>query len=142
MTARTCLAVPILIAIAGCAGRQDHAAAGDPAGAARSRVTTLLTQPLPADVGREGRVLTVELPPGAATPPHRHDGAIFAYVAEGAVVSALDDGPEERFAVGQAWYEWPGQVHRVSRNASATEPAKLVVFFLTEPGRPVLRPEK
>jgi quercetin dioxygenase-like cupin family protein len=86
-------------------------------------------------------MLTVEYPPGAATAAHHHDGAIFAYVAAGAVITALDDGPEQRFAAGQAWYERPGQIHRVARNASATEPAKLVVFFLTAPGKPVLQME-
>ena len=107
----------------------------------RTQVSTLLTEPLPPGVS-EGRVLTVDIPPGASTPPHRHDGAIFAYVAAGAVVSALDEGAERRFETGQAWHERPGQVHRVSRNPSTTEPAKLVVFFLTEPGKPVLRMEK
>jgi quercetin dioxygenase-like cupin family protein len=110
--------------------------------ATRSSVSTLLTEALPAGVGSEGRLLTVDIPPGGSTPPHRHDGAIFAYVAAGTVVSALDDGEERRFETGQAWYERPGQVHRVSRNGSATEPARLVVFFLTEPGKPVLRMDK
>ena len=109
---------------------------------ARARVTPLLTQPVPPGAGTEGRLLTVEYPPGGSTPAHHHDGAIFAYVAEGAVVTALDDGPEQRFEAGQAWYERPGQVHRVSRNASTTQPAKLVVFFLTQPGTPPLRMEK
>jgi len=86
-------------------------------------------------------MLTVEYPPGVATPPHRHDGAIFAYVVEGAVVTALDDGDEKRYETGQGWYERPGQLHRVSRNASDTRPAKLVVVFLTEPGKPALHPE-
>jgi quercetin dioxygenase-like cupin family protein len=54
------------------------------------------------------------------------------------VITALDDGPEKRFEAGQGWYERPGQVHRVSRNASGTERAKLVVVFLTEKGKPAL----
>jgi quercetin dioxygenase-like cupin family protein len=127
-----------LIALSGCA--THHApAANEPA---RTKATTLLTQALPAEVGTEGRVITVEFPPGASTPPHQHDGTIFACVVEGAVVSALDDGREQRFEAGQAWFERPGQVHRVSRNASDTAPAKIVVFFLTEPGKPVLQMRK
>ena len=126
-----------LMTLTGCAGRNATVAQTP----ARTRAETLLTQALPERPGTEGRVIVVEIPPGASTPPHRHDGVIFAYVAEGAVVSALDDGREERFDAGRAWYERPGQVHRVSRNANASKPAKLIVFFITEPGWPVLRME-
>jgi quercetin dioxygenase-like cupin family protein len=135
MRSLICAAVLMLV---GCAA--DPRVATD--GPARSKATVILTQPLPADVGSEARVLTVEYPPGASTAAHHHDGAIFAYVAQGAVITALDDGPEQRFEAGQAWYERPGQIHRVSRNASTTQPARLVVFFLTQPGAPVLRMEK
>jgi quercetin dioxygenase-like cupin family protein len=113
--------------------------AGEPP---RARVTTLLAEPLPAPAPTEGRLLTVDYPPGGTTPPHRHDGAIFAYVAEGAVVTALDAGGEQRFDAGQGWFERPGQLHRVSRNASAIQPARIVVVFLTEPGKPVLRMDR
>jgi quercetin dioxygenase-like cupin family protein len=128
-----------LIALAGCA--TDHAQ-HEQQPPQRSRVQTLLTQPLPDRVGTEGRVLTVEIPPGAASPPHHHDGAVFAYVLDGTVVTALDDGPEQTFEAGRAWYEHPGQIHRVSRNPSPTKPAKLLVYFLTNPGHPVLQFEK
>jgi quercetin dioxygenase-like cupin family protein len=132
------LASPVLIVLlASCTARGPHANTSP----VRTKAVTLLTERLSAPTGTEGRVLTVDFPPGASSTPHRHDGAIFAYVVDGAVVSALDDGPETRFEAGQAWYERPGQVHRVARNASATKPARLVVFFLTEPGAPVLRPE-
>jgi quercetin dioxygenase-like cupin family protein len=133
-------ALPVcMIAVVGCAAGRATVSQQTPA---RTRAETLLTQALPERVGTEGRVIVVDVPPGASTPLHRHDGVIFAYVAEGAVVSALDDGREERFEAGRAWYERPGQVHRVSRNASATKAAKLVVFFLTDPGKPVLRMEQ
>jgi quercetin dioxygenase-like cupin family protein len=87
-------------------------------------------------------MLTVEYPPGVSTPAHHHDGAIFAYVVEGAVITALDDGPERRYEAGEGWYERPGQVHRVSRNASRTERAKLLVVFLTEAGKAALKLEQ
>ena len=123
------------VLLSGCAA-QSHVA-GEPA--AHAKVTPLLTQPVSPGAGTEARLLTVEYPPGGSTPAHHHDGAIFAYVAEGAVITALDDGPERRFEAGQAWYERPGQIHRVSRNASTTKPARLVVFFVTQPGTPPLR---
>src|SRR4051812_39308986 len=106
----------LLLMVAGCAG--SHASEGSAPG--RSKVTVLLTEPLAAPAAMEGRMLTVEYPPGVSTPAHHHDGAIFAYVVEGAVITALDDGAERRYEAGEGWYERPGQVHRVSRNASST----------------------
>jgi quercetin dioxygenase-like cupin family protein len=46
------------------------------------------------------------------------------------------------YSEGEMWYEPPGTVHSTSRNASETDPAKLITFFvagqrqtLTEPIR-------
>jgi quercetin dioxygenase-like cupin family protein len=39
---------------------------------------------------------------------------------------------------GQTFYEGPEDVHVVGRNASQTEPAKFVVFFVKDMGAPVL----
>ena len=141
------IATAAAVAAAGCAtshADSDGTPLSAPAAtgpAAKANVTVLLTEPMPSPAPGEGRLLTVEYPPGASSPSHHHDGAIFAFVAEGAVVTALDDGPERRFEAGQGWYERPGQIHRVARNASATRPAKLAVVFLTNPGQPVLRLE-
>jgi quercetin dioxygenase-like cupin family protein len=123
------IAMLLLAVVSGCAE-------GPQAQAGHAQVKTVLTEPLPPASGSEVRVLTVAYPPGAASPPHRHPGAIYAYVAEGEIECALDDGPVVRYAAGQAWMEKPGQVHRVSRNASQTKWAKLVVFFVTDPGKP------
>jgi hypothetical protein len=32
----------------------------------------------------------------------------------------------------ESWYETPGSSHRVSRNASTTEPAKLLAVFVID----------
>ena len=130
------------LAMAGGCQSNHSATAGADGEPRRTKVATVLTQAIPPGAGTEGRVLTVEYPPGVSSPPHRHDGAIYAYVAEGAVITALDDGPERRFEAGQGWFERPGQVHRVARNASDSRPAKLVVFYVTEPGKPVVHVDK
>jgi quercetin dioxygenase-like cupin family protein len=124
----------LLPLLAGCAAK---GVAGAPGDAQAVRASVLMTQALPRDVGTEARVLRVDLPPGAESPPHRHPGAIFAYVLEGEVESAVDDGEPRTFRRGETWYEAPGQLHRVSRNPGGTGAASLLVFFLTEPGRPV-----
>jgi hypothetical protein len=38
------------------------------------------------------------------------------------------------------FYEGPGDVHLVGRNASETEPAKFLAFFVKDEGAPVLVP--
>ena len=43
---------------------------------------------------------------------------------------------------GQTFYEGPEDVHIVSRNASATAPAKFVVLFVKHKGAPILVPGK
>ena len=41
---------------------------------------------------------------------------------------------------GQTFYEGPDDVHTVGRNASATKPAKFVVFLIKDQGAPILTP--
>jgi len=105
-------------------------------------VTLLLSKEFPKETGNEGRMLTVEFAPGGVSKPHSHPGAIFAYVLEGSVVSGLNNEEAKTYKTGECWYEEPGCVHSVSRNASATEKARLLVFFVTQPGKPVVIPAK
>src|SRR3954463_14624938 len=98
--------------------------------AAHSVVKLLMKQAIPENSGHEVRMLTVAYAPGVSSAAHTHPGCIFAYVLEGAVICQLDDEKPVRYEAGQCWYEKPGQVHRVSKNASDKEPAKLLVFFI------------
>jgi len=43
---------------------------------------------------------------------------------------------------GQTFYEGPDDVHTVGRNASATTPARLLVFLVKDKGAPVVTPVK
>jgi len=90
--------------------------------------------------GKQAVMLTVSYAPGQASPAHQHPGAVMAYVLEGAVVSKLNDEPEKTYKAGDYWYEAPGTVHSVSRNASKTKPAKLLVWSLVDEGKPVTLP--
>lgn len=105
-------------------------------------VDPLLTEPLADVPDREVRLLEVSFPPGASSPAHHHPGQVIVHVTQGAVLSGLDGAEPTRFTQGQSWTEKPGQVHSSSRNASETEPAKLLVFLIAAPGAPVLEPEK
>jgi quercetin dioxygenase-like cupin family protein len=93
-------------------------------------VHQLSRQPLPEKPGMDVIVITVKYPPGGVTPAHKHPGFTYAYVLKGAVTSALGDAPPKTYTIGQSWSEQPMELHRVSKNASATEPAELLVFFV------------
>jgi quercetin dioxygenase-like cupin family protein len=103
-------------------------------------VTSLMTKELADIPGKEGAMILVEYPPGGRDPVHRHDAHGFIYVLEGSVVMQVKGGPEVTLGPGQTWYEGPGDVHVVGRNASQTSPAKFVVFLVKKQGAPVLVP--
>ena len=75
-------------------------------------------------------VLEVEYPPGNDSPVHRHNAYTIVYVLEGSVVMQVEGSEPQTLGPGEVFYETPQDVHTVSRNASATEPAKILVFFL------------
>ncbi|WP_238136809.1 cupin domain-containing protein [Variovorax sp. JS1663] len=116
-------------------GQAAHAAPG-PA------LTTLLTKELGDLPGKELLAITVEYPPGGADPVHRHDAHVFVYVLEGAVVMGLKGGKEVTLTGGQTFYEGPGDVHTVSRNASSTMPAKFLVVFVKNKGPEAVLPAR
>jgi quercetin dioxygenase-like cupin family protein len=107
-----------------------------------TKVTQLMKQTLADVPGREVIMITLDIPPGGGSPAHRHPGAYnFGYVLEGAYKYKLDNGPETVVTKGQTFYEQPGQLHAVSRNASDTEPAKVLVVVVNEAGKPLTVPE-
>jgi quercetin dioxygenase-like cupin family protein len=111
--------------------------------AATTKVTTLLQQVLADYPGHEVRMLTIDMPPGAVSLPHRHPGHhVFGYVLEGSYRFKVDQGPETVLSKGQTFYEAPGQLHAVSGNASQTEPAKVLAVMVAESGKPITVPEK
>jgi len=109
---------------------------------AEDTVSVLLKERLADMAGKEGTVITVDYAPGAASNPHFHPGSVFAYVLEGAVVSQLGDGNPITYTKGQSWYEPPKRPHVISKNASKTEPAKLLVFLLSQESEPLVVPMK
>jgi quercetin dioxygenase-like cupin family protein len=95
----------------------------------------LMTESLADQSGADVTVLTVDYPPNGSTPAHKHPGYTYAYVLEGAVISQLDDQPPKTYMTGQMWSEAPHQHHTVSKNASATTSAKLLVFMIAPHGQ-------
>lgn len=105
--------------------------------AQEAKVTPLMTQDLAGIAGKEGTLNLVEYAPGGWDAEHRHHASVFVYVLEGAVVMQVQGGQEVTLGPGQTFYESPEDVHQVSRNASTTQPAKFLVFFVKQKGAPV-----
>jgi quercetin dioxygenase-like cupin family protein len=116
------------------------ALAGVAAMAQDAKVVPLLTKELAGIPGQEARMLTVEYAPGASSASHRHNAHTFVYVLEGSVVMQVKGGPEVTLQPGQTFYESPDDIHTVSRNASPTKPAKILVIFLKKIGAPTTVP--
>lgn len=101
--------------------------------AAQQSVATVLFQTdLPDIEGREAVVLEVEYPPGVASASHRHNAHTIVYVLEGSVVMQVAGGDEKTLVAGETFYENPDDIHSVSRNASDTEAARILVVFIKE----------
>ena len=100
----------------------------------RETVTGVADEPIPNLPGKRLVSRVVEYPPGGGTAPHRHARSAFihAYVLSGAIRSQVDDGPARVYRAGETWFESPGAHHRVSVNASDTEPARLLAVLVVD----------
>jgi quercetin dioxygenase-like cupin family protein len=105
-----------------------------------TKIAPLLSRDLMGIEGKEATMLTVEYAPGASDPIHRHNANVFVYVLEGSIVMQVEGGAPVTLHPGQTFYEGPGDVHVVGRNASTTALAKFVVFMVKEKGAPILVP--
>ena len=102
--------------------------------AQEAKITPLLQVELKDIPDREGLMITVDLPPGDVGSKHRHNAHTFVYVLEGTVTMQVEGGERKELKAGQTFYETPEDIHVVGMNASKTEPAKLLVFFIKPKG--------
>ncbi len=101
------------------------------------KVNAILQKELVTHPGEQVSMTVVSYPPGTASKPHQHHGPVFVYVLEGTLELQISGGPLTTVHAGETFYEPPGAVHIVSRNASAKEPAKLIAFIIGKTGTPV-----
>jgi len=100
----------------------------------KDRARVLLSTPIPALDGAHVKTTLVEVNygPGEASPPHTHPCAVVGYVVEGSLRMRVEGQPEKLYSVGDSFYEAPNGVHAVSANASATQPARLIAYFVCD----------
>jgi quercetin dioxygenase-like cupin family protein len=113
---------------------------GRPLEVREPEIKVLMTKDLAGAPGKETLMLTVQYPPGAIEPVHRHNAQAFVYVLEGSVVMQVKGQPPVTLKPGDTFYEGNEDVHLVGRNASQTSPARFVVFLVKEKGAPVAVP--
>jgi len=109
---------------------------------AHETITPLITKDLAGLPGEQVLMYTVDFPPGFSSPIHRHNAQVSVYVLEGSVVMQVRGGQEITLTRGQSFYEDPNDIHVVSRNASSTKSAKLLVFLINKKGAPLVIPAK
>ncbi|UEM03346.1 cupin domain-containing protein [Skermanella rosea] len=117
--------IGVIISVGAAAAHDDNA-----------KVTLVYEHTLPNVPGKSIKGVLVEYGPGGSSPAHTHASSAFIYatVLEGAIRSAVNDGPVVTYHAGQSFSENPGDRHGVSENASDTEPARLLAVFVVDTG--------
>jgi quercetin dioxygenase-like cupin family protein len=109
-------------------------------GAPSEKVTVLQDQMLKNAPGKKALMIEVDYKPGQSSIAHKHEGTAMAYVLSGSIISQVKGEKAITYKTGEYWYEPAGSEHLVSKNASATQPAKLLVFMVLSPDEKVLIP--
>lgn len=89
--------------------------------------------------GREAVVYVAEFTPGAASGRHFHPGPEVGYVLQGSLVLEADGHAPITLEAGQSFHNPSRHVHN-ARNASASQPVKVLVFLVGEKGQPLATP--
>ena len=131
---RYCAAPLAALALTFCAATYAHEAAPS------EKVTVLQDQMLKNAPGKKALMIEVDYKPGQSSIAHKHEGTAMAYVLSGEIISQVKGEKPITYKAGEYWYEPAGSEHLVSKNASATKPAKLLVFMVLAPDEKVLIP--
>ena len=101
------------------------------------KATDLLKADVVGMEGIETVVTLVEFAPRATSGKHTHPGHEVAYVLEGSGVSEVEGQAPAVRKAGTVTYIAAKTVHE-SKNGSATEPMKLLVFRIHPKGQPII----
>ena len=105
-------------------------------------VQTLLQADLQNIPGQETILEVLTIPPGGATPRHIHpDGREIVYVLEGATTAEINGRETRNYGVGEVVHV-PPDIPHIGRNASATEPLKVLIIRIKDKSKPVMVPVK
>jgi quercetin dioxygenase-like cupin family protein len=102
-------------------------------------VLSEIVQGMPKGDRQEVRMFTASLQPGDKTPFHTHRSPVTLYMLEGEFTLEMEGRAPVTVKAGQAMVE-PPQVKMTGYNRSATQPARVVIFYVSDPGTPFLDP--
>ena len=98
-----------------------------------------VVQGMPKGENQEVRVLSASFQPGEKTMFHTHRFPVTVYVMEGTFTLEMDGREPVAVKSGQAMV-MPPNVKMTGHNRSGSEPLRLVVFSVSDPGTPFLDP--
>jgi quercetin dioxygenase-like cupin family protein len=114
------------------------AAPAQESGLARpNMVLRQVTEGMPKGEKQEVRVLMATFKPGDKTVFHTHRFPVTVYILEGAFTLELDGKAPITVKAGEAIVE-PPNVKMTGYNRSATDPLKVVIFYVSDPDTPFL----
>ncbi len=67
---------------------------------------------------------------------HRHPGPVFGYLLEGEVIIQLENQESMTYGQGQAWYEPPGLLHKITKNPSTKNRTRFLAVIIGQEGKP------
>jgi quercetin dioxygenase-like cupin family protein len=94
---------------------------------------------MPKGDKQEVRVLTASFKPRDKTLFHTHRFPVTVYVLEGAFTLEMEGSEPVKVKAGQA-IVMPSHVKMTGHNRSSTDPLRLVLFNVSDPGTPYLEP--
>jgi len=98
----------------------------------------ILEATVSGDESKQAVVATMEFAPGGTNTRHTHLGDCYATVIEGTIELRVNGQPPRSVTAGHAYHVPRGVVHEMQN--VGTVPARMVVTFITEKGKPVRLP--
>jgi len=102
-----------------------------------AKADTLLETPLEGVEGKTVIIKHFEFPPGHVGGWHTHSGPVFVYVLEGKLTIDTENTGPKSVSAGELFQE-PIGIKMQARNLSTTSPLKIVVFQVSDTGKPMM----
>jgi len=103
----------------------------------KAKATTLIETPLSGVEGKTVIIKHFEFPPGHVGGWHTHSGPVFVYVLDGKITIDTESTGRRTISAGELYQE-PIGTKMQARNQSTTEPTKIIVFQVSEEGKPMM----
>lgn len=94
---------------------------------------------MPKGDAQDIRIMTASFKPGDRTVFHTHRFPVAVYILQGAFTLELEGREPTTVKVGEGFVE-PPNVRMTGYNRSASEPLRLVIFYVSDPNTPFLDP--